>query len=99
MIMRKSNCFLTAILMAVLFSTSAFAQSVTITGNVKNGATRQNIPAVSLLVKGTSSGTYTDAYGNFSMKGDKLCVTVVVSSVGFDSEVRIVTDASMPVTD
>jgi hypothetical protein len=52
--MRKSNCFLTAILMAVLFSTSAFAQSVTITGNVKNGATKENIPAVSVLVKGSA---------------------------------------------
>jgi outer membrane receptor protein involved in Fe transport len=96
--MRKSNCFLTAILMAVLFSASAFAQSVTVTGNVKNGATKENIPAVSVIVKGTSNGTYTDPDGNFSIKVDKLPVTLVVSSVGFESQEINVSDASKPLT-
>jgi outer membrane receptor protein involved in Fe transport len=91
--MRKSYCFLTAILMAVFFSVSAFAQSVTITGNVKNGATKANLQAVSVTVKGSSEGTFTDDDGNFSLKVAKLPVTLIVSSVGFESQEINVTDS------
>lgn len=83
--------------MAVLFSATAFAQSVTVSGTVKNSSSKEGIPAVSVLVKGTSNGTFTDPDGKFSIKVDKLPVTLVVSSVGFESQEVSVSDVSKPI--
>jgi hypothetical protein len=57
--MRKSYRFLTAWLIAGLFSLSANAQSVTVSGTVSNSISKENVPAVSVLIKGTNQGTYT----------------------------------------
>lgn len=94
--MRKSYSFLTALLMACLFSLSATAQSVTVSGTVKNSASKENVPAVSVLVKGTSRGTYTNSDGNFNLKVAKLPVVLVISSVGFETQEVTVSDASKP---
>ena len=56
-----------AYLFAAMFSFTAFAQTVTITGNVKNSNSKETVPAVSVAIKGTSVGTYTDDNGNFSI--------------------------------
>lgn len=96
--MRKSYCFLAALMFAALFSMTANAQSVTISGTVKNNSTQDNVPAVSIVVKGTSKGTYTNSDGEFSLKVDKLPVTLVVSSIGYETQEINVTDASKPIT-
>ncbi len=93
-IMRKSYCFLAALIMAALFSFSANAQSVTITGNVKDKSSKENVPAVSVVVKGSSSGTYTNSNGNFSIRVAKLPVTLVITEVNHESSEVIVNDAS-----
>ncbi|MGQ0739736.1 MAG: TonB-dependent receptor domain-containing protein [Bacteroidota bacterium] len=95
--MRKSYSFLAALLLACLFSVSAYAQSVTVSGTVKNSTSKENVPAVSILVKGTSQGTYTDAEGLFSLKVAKLPVVLVISSAGYTSQEVTVSDASKPV--
>jgi outer membrane receptor protein involved in Fe transport len=92
--MRKSYCFLAAFLMAALVSATANGQAITITGNVKNGATKENVSSVSVIVKGTSSGTYTNPSGNFSIRVAKLPATLVISSVGFEPKEVTVSDAS-----
>ncbi|MEI9809172.1 MAG: hypothetical protein WDO16_15660 [Bacteroidota bacterium] len=56
--MRKSYRFLAASLIASLFSIAAFAQTtITISGNVRNSSSKEGVPAVSVIVKGTSLGT------------------------------------------
>lgn len=95
--MRKSYSFLAAWLMACLFSVSAYAQSVTISGTVKNSANKDNVPAVSVIVKGTSQGTYTNSDGGFSLKVAKLPVVLVFSSIGFESQEVTVSDAAKAV--
>jgi outer membrane receptor protein involved in Fe transport len=95
--MRKSSCFLAAFLMAALFSVSAYAQSVTVTGNVKNNSSKENVPAVSIIVKGSNSGTYTNSNGDFSIRVAKLPVTLLVTSVGYEPKEVNVSDASQPV--
>jgi outer membrane receptor protein involved in Fe transport len=94
--MRKSYCFLTVFLLAALFSISANSQTITIRGNVKNGATKENVPAVTIGVKGTNDRTYTDPNGDFSIRVSKLPVTLEISSVGFEHKEVNVTDASQP---
>src|SRR5574339_388547 len=75
--------FITAILL--LLQTIAFAQnSLTISGTVKDKATGEGLPAVSIAVKGKSTGTVSDAKGRFFLKlNTPPPVTLVVSSVGY----------------
>ena len=92
--MRKSYLYFVAWLITCIFSTSAFAQNVTLTGSIKNNCTKETLPAVSVLVKGTNQGTYTDSKGDFKLTVAKLPVTLVISSVGFEDKEISVTDAS-----
>ena len=92
--MRKSYCFLAAFIMAALFSVSTNAQSITVSGNVKNSGTKENVSSVSVIVKGTSLGTYTNPNGNFSIRVAKLPVILVISSIGFEPKEVTVNDAS-----
>lgn len=94
LIMRKSYRFLAVSLIACLFSIAAFAQTITITGNVRNSSSNDVVPAVSVIVKGTSQGTYTNPDGDFKLEVSQLPVTLVFSSVGYDNYELNVTDAS-----
>ncbi|HUR66087.1 MAG TPA: TonB-dependent receptor [Chitinophagaceae bacterium] len=95
--MRKSYSFLAALFMACLFSISASAQSVTISGTIKNSTSKESVPAVSVVVKGTSQGTFTNSDGSFSLKVSKLPVVLVISSVGYENQELTVSDASKPI--
>lgn len=74
--------------------TTVFAQSVTITGSIRNGVNQEGIQAVSVTVKGGSQGTFTDATGNFRITVPRLPVTLVISSIGFEAKEVVVNDAS-----
>ncbi len=95
--MRKGFRFLAAWLVVSLLSIAAFAQNITISGTVKNNLSGEVVPAVSILVKGTNIGTFTNSDGLFSLSVEKLPVTLVVSSVGFEQVELIVSDASAPI--
>lgn len=66
----------------------AFSQgAVTVSGTVKNSKSKEAIPAVSILVKGGTSGDYTDDNGKFKFTtNQKLPFTIVISSIGYDSK-------------
>jgi outer membrane receptor protein involved in Fe transport len=68
-----------------------FAQGITINGQVTNKATGESVPAISVLVKGTGEGTYTNEKGRFTLdiKGN-LPVTLIVSSIGFQKQEIVV---------
>ena len=88
-----------AIVIANLFALSAIAQNTTIKGSVKNATNKEVVSAVSVLVKGTSEGTYTDDKGNFTIvTGKKFPVTLIISSVGFETQEIVVSSASQMVS-
>src|SRR5215213_1265509 len=98
--MRKSLRFSAVLLAAFIFSlTIAFAQSTTITisGTVKNAASKESVGAVSVTVKDGTEGTFTDANGNFKLSVKKLPVTLLISSVGFETQEVSVTSADSPI--
>jgi outer membrane receptor protein involved in Fe transport len=95
--MRKSYRFLFALLVAGLFSLAANAQKVTIKGTVNNSTSKESVPAVSVIVKGTSAGTYTDQNGGYSITVPKLPVVLVFSSIGYENQEVTVSDASQPI--
>lgn len=87
--MRKKIHFLFAILVANIFTIAGFAQTVTLSGRVRNSTTKDPVPAVSVLVKGSSSGTFTNENGVFKLRVDKIPVVLLISSVGYETyEVR-----------
>ena len=97
--MRKVFKGFTFGIIGILFSISTLAQSSTIKGNVKNGSTGESVPAVSITVKGAAEGTYTDDKGNFSLTVNQpLPVTLLVSSIGFDSQEIVVNNAANPLS-
>jgi outer membrane receptor protein involved in Fe transport len=96
--MRKGLRFLAVFLAAFIFSlTNAFAQNITITGNVKHATTHEGVSAVSVTVKDGPEGTFTDANGDFKLDVKKLPVTLVFSSIGFEIKEVIVTSIMEPV--
>jgi outer membrane receptor protein involved in Fe transport len=84
--MRKSSTFLALVLLLQIISFSSFAQSVIVTGTVTSSQGSEAIPAVSILVKGSSQGGFTDDRGNFKITVPRLPVTLLVSSIGYASK-------------
>jgi hypothetical protein len=88
--MRKIASSLIAMVWVCLFATSASAQNAVISGKVRNSVNNETVSAVSVIVKGTSTGTYTKTNGNFEISVKSLPVTLQLSSVGYeDQEVEV----------
>lgn len=79
---------------AFLLATTVSRPAATVTGRVIN-AKGEGLPGVTVLVKGTQSGTTTDAKGNFAVEASD-GATLVFSSVGFRSQE--ITANSQPLT-
>eukprot|EP01132_Coremiostelium_polycephalum_P016080 gene16080-19369_t len=72
------------LLLLVVFHSSAFAQeSIKISGKVTSAEDQGVLPGVSVKVKGTSTGTVTDAKGTYTIAAAKGS-TLVFSYVGFN---------------
>lgn len=95
--MRKTISHLLALVLANMFSMVIYAQVSTISGKVDNNATKEKLAAVSVAIKGTNSGTYTDDKGSFKLTLSKVPVTLVFSSVGFESY-EVVVNGSQDLT-
>ncbi len=63
------------------------AQSVTISGTVLNSATKEPLPGVSVMIKGTNDGVTTNDKGHFkTVVSKKLPVRLRLSSIGFEDQ-------------
>ncbi len=94
--MRKNFSICIFLIIANILSINAFAQNTTIlNGNVKNNATGDVVPAVSVTIKGTGAGTYTDDKGNFKLTSNKSApLTLIISSIGYELKEVNVNSAS-----
>lgn len=77
------------------------AQNVTISGNVKSAAGAETLSSVSVTLKGSTSGTFTDNKGNFTLNipaSTKFPVTLLFSSIGYGiKEVSVAAAGEIPV--
>src|SRR5688572_18013978 len=64
------------------------AQTYTIKGKVFNADTKEGLPFVPVLIKGTSTGAQTDFDGNFVIKTSKLGDSLVSSYFGYKRMAR-----------
>jgi TonB-linked SusC/RagA family outer membrane protein len=86
--MRGSRIRRLDLLVAALFAIDGAysklqAQQVVVRGTVVAGTTSEPIPSVSVVVKGTSTGTQTDAKGAFTLRVPDANATLVISRLGF----------------
>ncbi|HYM93232.1 MAG TPA: carboxypeptidase-like regulatory domain-containing protein, partial [Chitinophagaceae bacterium] len=95
--MRKSYRYLAIWLMAAFFSSNALAQAVTITGKVRNSSTKEYLPAVSIVIKGTNRGTFTNSDGEFTLSIPKFPAVLVISSVNYDMQELTVSSATQQI--
>ena len=88
-----------ALLTANILSIAAFSQNTIISGSVKNNASGVPVPAVSITVKGSGAGTFTDDNGDFKLTtNEPLPITLVVSSIGYKLQEVPVSNASSSVS-
>ncbi len=70
-------------LITIAFANYSIAQPVTVTGQVTTRATGEGLPGVSVLVKGTNTGTITDVDGQYKLEVPGPQATLVFSYVGY----------------
>ncbi|MDB5191801.1 MAG: hypothetical protein JWQ96_1364 [Segetibacter sp.] len=84
------------LLMATILSIATHAQQTnSISGTVRSSVNSETVAAVSILIKGSPLGTFTDDRGRFRFSSvPKFPVTLIFSSIGFTSKEVIVTNSS-----
>lgn len=95
--MSKKLRYLALTIAAGFLSLISFAQQVTIKGNVKNASNSESIGSVNVEVKGTAKTTFTDGNGNFTLTVPSLPVTLIVTSVGYETQEFIANDATVQI--
>lgn len=76
-----------AALLLVMLPALVFAQNAVIFGKVKNESTKDQVSAVSVTIKESNLGTFTDENGNFriNLPADaKFPLTLIFSSIGYE---------------
>ena len=79
--MRKLRLLFTCLLTVLALGT-ALAQNVTVRGEVKDANTGEGVPFASIQVKGTMTGTATDADGKYAIDVPRNAV-LIFSSIGY----------------
>ena len=87
-----------AILFSLLYFSASSQSSYTITGTVRHATSKETIPAVSVTIKGTAEGTFTDDHGNFRLTTlHATPLTLVITSIGYETQEVQVSGAGTPV--
>ncbi|MGL6268299.1 MAG: carboxypeptidase-like regulatory domain-containing protein, partial [Chitinophagaceae bacterium] len=76
-----------AAVLLFMLPTIVFAQTQVLTGSVQNSLTKEMVGSVSVSIKGTTAGTFTDDKGNFKLTVPstvKFPLTLVFTSIGYD---------------
>ncbi|WP_347840815.1 TonB-dependent receptor [uncultured Draconibacterium sp.] len=95
---QKAFSFLMFCLFFVAVSASAFAQQKAVSGKVVDDS-GEALPGVTVVVKGTSTGTVTDIDGNFSISNVTSESVLTISFVGMlTQEIKVGSQTSIDVT-
>ncbi len=95
-----SQCLSVALATAITIPVIA-QQTTTVSGSIKNASSKEALSAVSVTIKGASTGTFTDDKGNFRFTTvQKPPFTLIISSVGYGTkEVAVKGDNEVIVVD
>ncbi len=82
--MKKGLLICFALMFALL--QQAWAQSRTISGTVTDQSTGQGLPGVSVIVKGTTVGTATEANGSYTLNVPADANTLLFRYIGYENK-------------
>jgi outer membrane receptor protein involved in Fe transport len=86
--MKKVLPMMVALVVGFLISRTCYSQVTIITGNVKSATSKENLPAVSILIDQSQEGTFTDGNGNFKLvTNQKFPLKLLVSAVGYETQI------------
>jgi TonB-dependent starch-binding outer membrane protein SusC len=86
--------FLLFFLLSLSIINQAYAQQGQITGKIMDADSREGIPGVSILVKGTTRGSITDIEGNYSILASPE-ETLVISFIGYTTIEELIGNRSV----
>lgn len=97
--MTKSMTVLLCAMICLLASHKIYGQATNIvSGTIKNNQTKENLSAVSVIIKGSTIGTFTDEKGNFRLvTTQQFPLTLTVTSIGYLSKDVNVESASQTI--
>ncbi|HMP99800.1 MAG TPA: carboxypeptidase-like regulatory domain-containing protein, partial [Cyclobacteriaceae bacterium] len=84
--LKYSTKLLMVPLLVLCFAVVAVAQERRVTGKVSGADDGLPLPGVNILLKGTSTGTVSDANGNFSINVTGDAAVLVVSYIGYQTQ-------------
>jgi outer membrane receptor protein involved in Fe transport len=83
-------CFLACVVIL-----QSYAQEKTVKGHVLSSDDDAGLPAVNVIVKGTTMGTTTDLDGNYTLSVPSGDVSLIYSSIGFENQEVLVGNQSV----
>ena len=96
--MKTLTSSLFAFAFVILFQTPLFAQSVIINGKIENVESKEAVPAASIIIKGGTTGTFSDSHGNFKLPvTQSFPITLIISSIGYETQELVVENANSTV--
>ncbi len=87
------------VLSLLIFTTAGFAQPTKIRGKVTDGVTKESLPFVTIVFKGTTVGSITDVDGNYFLQEKIDADSIYVACVGYISQTVKITRASFQTVD
>ncbi len=84
--MKNKHLLKSMFLLLAFLSFNAFAQNRKVTGKITDKPSGQGIPGASVIIKGSTMGTTTNASGEFSVAVKDDNAILLISSVGFQSQ-------------
>jgi outer membrane receptor protein involved in Fe transport len=89
---------LAALSLLLILTIAASAQTTIISGTVRNSETKEPVPFVTVAIKGTGSGTFTDEKGTFKLTTSRAFpLTLQFSSIGFSAKEVSVSGGGTPI--
>ncbi len=90
---------LLSLLMLLCPAVMLFAQTRTVNGTVKGADTKETLPQVNVVIKGTTTGTTTDLDGNYTITVPDDATALVYSFLGYEEqEVSLASYTGNPIT-
>ena len=84
--MKKQIRMNMVLIVSLLYSMTALSQKLNIQGIIKNSVTGEAVPAVSVTIKESGNGTFTNEKGLFRLSVTSFPTTIVVSSIGYQTQ-------------
>ncbi|WP_228454936.1 SusC/RagA family TonB-linked outer membrane protein [Polaribacter haliotis] len=88
----RSNIKVISFLFLLLFAQQGWAQSINITGSIKDAETNDPLPGASILIKGTTNGVVADFDGNYKITVPSKESILKFSFVSFETQEIVVGD-------